>query len=57
MEFTKVIRDRYSCKKYSDRQVEKEKTGCDPGGRTPCTDSKESAGAKNLCGSVCRRSC
>ena len=25
MEFKKVIRDRYSCKKYSDRQVEEEK--------------------------------
>ncbi|ORT99644.1 Nitroreductase family protein [Anaerovibrio sp. JC8] len=25
MEFKQVIKDRYSCKKYSDRQVEKEK--------------------------------
>lgn len=25
MEFREVIKNRYSCKKYSDRQVEKEK--------------------------------
>lgn len=55
MEFKSVVKNRYSCKKYSERQVEKEKLEAilEAGRLAPSgTYCKKSSGAENLCNSV-----
>ena len=57
MEFKEVVKNRYSCKKFSDRQVENEKQAgrerkadSDSGSGEAGPDGKEPAGTACLCG-------
>lgn len=52
MDFSEVIKSRYSCKKFSDRKVEKEKLDkILEAGRVAPT-AKKSSGTAYLCGTV-----
>lgn len=52
MEFKSVVKNRYSCKKYSERQVEKEKLEAILEAGRLAPTAKKSSGAENLCNSV-----
>lgn len=48
MEFTQVVQNRYSCKKFDGRPVKKNAAGSDFRSWKAGADSEESAGTENL---------
>ena len=52
MEFSKVVKERYSCKKFDGRKISKEQLDAILEAGPPGPHGKKSSGTENLCDSV-----